>query len=100
VAIVNVRVRAVGRVAPPPITINPGRGAEDVEHALIDEREVLFSARPVRTPFYRGETLQPGDTITGPAIVIRDDTTILIGTSDQASVDGYLNVLIKIGDLR
>jgi len=97
IEIVNVRVRAVGQVPSP--QINPQTmGSPKVSDALIDHRPVTFTTSVKEIPFYRGELLQPGNQIQGPAIVVRNDTTILIGEKDSASVDQYLNLRIKIGD--
>jgi N-methylhydantoinase A len=49
-------------------------------------------------PFYRGEALQPGDILQGPAVVVRNDTTVLLGPADQAEVDAFCNLLIVVGE--
>lgn len=94
--IVNLRLRATGRVSPPIIPTQPVIEA-DPAPALIDHRMVVLSSGNARLPFYRGEALQHGNQICGPAIVARSDTTILIGASDHAHVDSYGNLLITIG---
>jgi N-methylhydantoinase A len=63
----------------------------------MESRPVLFDTGVLDTPFYDGEKLMPGMEISGPAIVIRPDTTILITAFDHASVDPYLNLVIKVG---
>ena len=97
VEIVNIRVRAVGKVKPPPLVPYPHTGPS-AEHALIDRRMVRFGDMPIETPFYQGENLQPGNKISGPAVILRTDTTILLGNSDQALCDPYLNIRIEVGD--
>ncbi len=97
IEIVNLRVRAVGQVPSPQIAPQAIQSA-DASAAQIDYRPVVFTDGTREIPFYRGEMLQPGNQITGPAIVVRDDTTILINQSDRASVDAYLNLRIKIGN--
>ncbi len=94
--IVNIRVRAVGRVTPPPLVALPF-GSDDPSPALLDSRMVRFPSGQVRVPLYRGESLSPGNHLTGPAIVVRSDTTILINPGDQAVVDAYRNLLITVG---
>jgi N-methylhydantoinase A len=96
IEIVNVRVRAVGKVIPPPIPIHP-IGDADPSPALLESRPVVLKNGLQQVPLYRGESLNPGNVIHGPAIVIRADTTILIGPTDQASVDVYQNLLTNIG---
>jgi len=97
IEIVNLRVRAVGQIPSPEINPQP-MGSSDASEALIDRRPVTLSAGKEQLPFYRSEALQPGDRIPGPAIVVRQDTTILFGKADTASVDAYLNLILEIGD--
>jgi N-methylhydantoinase A len=94
VEIVNLRVKTIGRVEPPPLPRLPLAGA-DPSAALLEHRPVTFE-REALTPFYRGEWLQPGNHIQGPAIIIRDDTTLLLEERDAASVDEYQNLIIQI----
>ncbi len=95
--IVNLRVRGTGVVAPPQISAHPLEST-DPSAALIEHRPVVLAGdQKAALPFYHGESLQPGNIIPGPAIVVRDDTTILIGGSDKACVDPYLNLIIEIG---
>ncbi len=97
VEIVNIRVRAVGKVQPPSLLTHPSAGP-NVEHALIGRRMVSFSEKLLESPFYQGENLQPGNRIMGPAVIVRTDTTILLGISDQAVCDPFLNIHIEVGD--
>jgi N-methylhydantoinase A len=96
VEIVNLRVRATGRVSTPQIIPLP-LGSADPAPAWIERREVWYPSGPVYVPIYRGELLSPGNIVPGPAVIVRSDTTILIGVSDQASVDGFSNLHIEIG---
>lgn len=95
--IVNLRLRVVGRVQPPRLLPQPSTGS-DPAAAFMEDRLVTLNTGKVLTPFYRGEALQPGNHINGPAVVVRADTTILIGPSDRAEVDAYSNLIIHIGD--
>jgi N-methylhydantoinase A len=96
VEIVNLRIRAVGRITPPVIPGQP-LGPAGAQHALIEERLVYLSTGKTSVSFYRGEDLNPGNLIAGPAVVARKDTTILLGPSDQAQVDGFYNLVITVG---
>jgi N-methylhydantoinase A len=100
--IVNVRVRASGKGKSPPLPAAPFGDAEP-ESALWRYRPVVLPGSGAMEkasfsdiPFYRYEYLHPGMIIPGPAIVIRSDTTILMGENDDALVDSYLNLLITI----
>jgi N-methylhydantoinase A len=94
--IVNLRVRAIGKVETP-ILSYLGEGESDSAGALLDRRRVTFPSGDVNTPFYRGEALRPGNRLKGPLVVVRSDTTILLGLTDAASVDPYGNLMITIG---
>ena len=100
--IVNLRARASGKGQAPPLP-----SAEFVHHdpaaALLDYRPVVLQqggagdkALTSDIPFYRYENLRPGNTLPGPAIIVRSDTTILIGEGDETLVDGYLNLVVTI----
>lgn len=93
--VVNLRLRAVGQTAPPPLHARP-LGPADPSPARIEHRDVIFADGARRTPLYRAERLQPGNHIPGPAVIVRSDTTILLGPADAATVDGYDNLLIEV----
>jgi N-methylhydantoinase A len=95
--IVNVRLRAVGKIQPPGLLARPF-GEPDPSHALLEQRPVIGQdGISSILPFYRGEALLTGNTVHGPAVVVRSDTTILLGPTDQAAVDPYENLMITIG---
>lgn len=96
VEIVNVRVRAIGRVRPPTISAQP-LGSADSSSARWEERLVVSGRGMQSVPHYWGHRLRPGHEITGPAILVLDDTTVYVGPADLAAMDGYSNILIQIG---
>jgi N-methylhydantoinase A len=96
VEIVNLRLRAVGKGSPPPLAARP-RGNADPQGAYLETRPVVFNIAPIQTPFYKGEALLPGNRLFGPAVVARDDTTVLLCPGDRAEVDGFGNLVIEVG---
>lgn len=96
VEVVNLRVRAVGVTAPPPLLRQPLAGPHP-EAARLGTRPVRFEQGLLPTPLYRAEALRPGNRLTGPAVVVRADTTVLLGPSDRAGVDEFGNLLIEVG---
>jgi N-methylhydantoinase A len=94
VEIVNVRVRIIGHGTPPPLVKLPA-GDSSPDHALLEVRPVMLDMESA-VRFYRGESLRPGNTITGPAIIVRSDTTILLDVGDTMRVDGYQNMIIDV----
>jgi N-methylhydantoinase A len=96
VEIVNLRVRAIGKVPRLGLPTFPNTNT-DLDSALLGLFPVRFAAGEDNTPFYDSDLLGAGHTIIGPAIVVRPDTTILVGADDTATVDAYLNLVISIG---
>lgn len=98
VEVVNVRLHAVQAVIPPYLEPRLLAGS-DPGQAFLGTRPLTLQPReqPVEAPFYRGESLEPGNRLRGPAVVIRQDTTILLGARDQGEVDEYGNLWIEVG---
>jgi N-methylhydantoinase A len=96
VEVVNLRVRAIGHGDPPPLFPQPFQGPVPAL-AFLEARPVIFSGGTLETSFYRGEMLQHGNRIQGPAVIVRSDTTILLGSTDRAEVDQFDNLLIEVG---
>ncbi len=96
IEIVNIRVRAIGRVTPPSIPRHP-LGTTDSSSAKWEDRPVVLPQGIQAVPHYRGNLLRPGHEISGPAIVVMDDTTVYLGSTDHAKIDVYSNILIDVG---
>jgi N-methylhydantoinase A len=98
--IVNLRLRATRRIVPPalPVLERAGRG---IVPKVLEERPVsLKSGGVVVTrvvPIYQGEAFQAGQAISGPCLVVRKDTTILLGDGDRAETDMFGNLVIDVG---
>jgi N-methylhydantoinase A len=96
VEVVNLRARAIGQGDPPPLTPQPLKGS-DPTPAFLESRPVVFSTGTLMTNFYLGESLENGNILHGPAVVVRSDTTILLGATDKAEVDQFNNLRIRVG---
>ena len=65
----------------------PPRGARQVR---------LEGAAPaLRVPCYHRETLQAGDRLEGPALVIEPQTTTFVSAAFEARIDGGLNIVLR-----
>ena len=93
--IVNLRIRVTGFVSPPEL-IGKILGQTDPSLALLGQYKVIFSANSQDIPFYRGEALVPGNVISGPAVIARSDTTILLEPGDNGAIDPFDNIVIDI----
>ena len=94
VEIVNLRVRAIGSLSRPPLA--KAEIEDVVAPTPFDHRAVVLSNGVASVPFYRGELLQPGHVIAGPAIIAQPDTTVFVGAGDELTVDGYRNLIITV----
>jgi N-methylhydantoinase A len=96
VELVNLRLRAVGRVSPPRLAA--GReGGPDPAAASCGLRLVSFDVGALESACYLGERLLAGNHIDGPALVVRPDTTILLDPDDAADVDQHGNLVVLVG---
>ncbi len=96
VEIVTLRLRAVGKIPPPPLPAG-ALHKPDPRGAFLETRPVVFDGGPLDTRLYRAEALAPGNRLDGPALVVRVDTTVLLAPGDRAEVDRYGNLLIEVG---
>ena len=96
VEIVNLRLRAVGKITPPPLAARPMH-AQQPNQAWMETRPVVFVEGIRQVSLYRAEALLPGNRLAGPALVVRADTTLLLGLNDTASVDAFDNILVQVG---
>jgi N-methylhydantoinase A len=93
--IVNIRLRATGLVVPPQVAPKP-LSTPDPSTAIISIQPVVFPMGTQEIPFYKGELLVPGNIIPGPAVIIRNDTTILLEHGDSGRVDPFENLVIHV----
>jgi N-methylhydantoinase A len=94
--VVNLRLRAVGAVTPPPLP-RTEVGPSDPSRAPEGCRPVVIGSGLAQVPFYLGERLAAGQVVPGPAVIVQSDTTIFIGQSDRAAVDEGYNLVIEVG---
>ena len=86
--LINVRVCSLGRVDKPTLPALPEGGA-DPEHARKGERRAYVPEREAfeSVPVYDGHALQAGNTMAGPALIERVDTTIFVSAGFEACID-------------
>jgi len=91
--IVNLRLDAVGRVDKP--LESPHAGELDLASAQLDERPVFFSGRQVPTPLYERGRLAPGARISGPAVLVQQDSTVVLPPGWAAEVDSQGHLIAR-----
>jgi N-methylhydantoinase A len=94
-------LRVVGRGVTPDLPRAPGR-ADDVslEDAIDRHEPVVFAGKSQSTPIFDRERLRPGHRIEGPAIVVQDDSTVVVEPGHAGAVDEYANIIITASEAR
>lgn len=69
--------------------------------SILGHRLVHFDAEvPITTAVYDRTRLWPGDRIKGPAVIEQMDSTTLIFPEDEAEIDDFFNIIIRIKEDR
>lgn len=93
VEVVNYRVSAVAKVPSAPISVAVEAKGE-LEGAFLGTRRIYFTGSWREVPIYDRRKLGVGSSLSGPALILQDDSTTLINPSQTALMDanGYLCV--------
>ncbi len=97
VEVVNVRLRAKGRLSKPEFKKAERLSSRIPPSALLGERDVIFFGEKYPTTIYERDLLLPGNRIKGPAIVVEYSSTIVIPPACEMEVDAFENILIHVG---
>jgi len=74
-------------------------GKESPEDALVGTRQVFFEREGfVETPIYEGARLEPGNLLSGPAVIHEPDTTIVVPAGQEAMLDQHEVYVIEVVD--
>ncbi|SHK92609.1 hydantoinase/oxoprolinase family protein [Rhodothermus profundi] len=93
--IVNLRVRATGPVAPPVLPTVASGDLEPPAEALLDTGPVVLETTRAIVPFFDATRLRAGNRLTGPAVLVRPDTTVYLPPEAIAHIDRFGNVWIE-----
>jgi N-methylhydantoinase A len=96
VEVVNLRLSGISEVAKTKPQRKEPKG-KNSDRALKGTRRVFFKEGFRETKIYERPLLESGNEIEGPAIVESFDTTVVVLPSHRASVDGFGNILIRVG---
>jgi N-methylhydantoinase A len=95
IEIVNVRVRktsATLRTETKPETPKPGTGA----HAIVRSKQIYCEGAWRNGTVYERAKLRPGDSFTGPAVVVEYSATTFVEPGAQVLVDAFRNLVIEV----
>ena len=97
VQLVTLRVEATGLVPKAEFKAQADAGPS-AEAAIIVRREVYMPevGGMVECPIYARDKLKAGNRFSGPAIIEQMDATTVLLPDTEASVDAYLNVILKV----
>ena len=93
IEIVNLRVKITGKVGTHKIAPLEPAGDQNV---YVTQRKVCLKSGWQAIPTYRGDRLRAGSELSGPALIMRPDTTVLVDSGDQVTVDMYGNLIINL----
>lgn len=90
--IVNVRLRATGRVRTP--RLSPVRGAKEHTPRAMGSVKVFAADGLLSCKLYDREILEPGAQVAGPALILQPDSTTWIPPQWSGLVDPYSNLVL------
>jgi len=95
IEMINVRLRALGKMEKPDF-LGGMENAVSLESALKEKRQVYIpeSNEVKEAPVYDGDMPLSGNTITGPAVIEKVNTSIFIGESWDCLVDEFGSFLV------
>ncbi len=94
VEIVNVRIRARGRLPKPEFPKKETRVSSIPDKAYIGTNKAIFSQKEYEVNVYNRDFLLPGNKIHGPAILVEYSSTIVLDEDTEAFVDEFENIII------
>ena len=95
VELINLRLSATG-ATPKPKTQKHELGSRDAGHARKGERLAWFDNKMTTVPVYDGLSLQPGNQLSGPAIIEQPTTTIVLPADAELDCDSWGNYLLRV----
>ncbi|KAA0256993.1 hydantoinase/oxoprolinase family protein [Deferribacter autotrophicus] len=96
VEIVNLRLRARGKMEKPEFERKTKRVEKISEQALLGDTKVIFDGKEATAKVINRDFLQYGNKFEGPAIVIEYSSTIVIPPNSLVEVDPFENLIINV----
>ena len=94
VEIVNLRLKAVGKSQKIKINKYPS-ATKNPEKAFLKKQAIYYTGKKRSASVYERSLLQPGNEISGPALLLAYESTTFIPPFFKVSVDGFLNLIIQ-----
>ena len=94
VQLVAVRIKAILQPVQPELAQTPYHGTS-AAHALLSETSMIFAAGTYQAGIYQRALLQHGNSLSGPALLVQDDSTILLPPFWSGTVDAWGNIIAQ-----
>ncbi len=94
IEVVNIRIKAVGVTKKIRLKKYPPRESRP-EKALMKTQSIYSSGKKFQAQVFNRALLNPGDRISGPALVVDYESTTFLPPSYALDVDGFLNLIIQ-----
>jgi N-methylhydantoinase A/oxoprolinase/acetone carboxylase beta subunit len=94
IEVVNMRIKAVGMTKKMRLKKYPLKKSNP-EKALMKTQSVYSSGKKFQAHVFNRALLNPGDRISGPALVVDYESTTFLPPLYALNVDGYLNLIIQ-----
>jgi len=97
IEIVNIRTTAIGTGQKIVLKKHPFRSL-DASSAVLHYQSICFEGKKTRAPVYDRSLLLSGNELSGPALIADYESTAFVPPSFSASVDEFLNIILKEKD--
>ena len=95
--IVNLRSRLVLRMPKPRLRPSARKAHRFTQAAVVKTKAVWFGGKPLQTPIYVREYLEPGARLQGPTVIVEYSSTTVVPPDFECCVDEYLNLVLERG---
>ncbi|AEH44427.1 5-oxoprolinase (ATP-hydrolyzing) [Thermodesulfatator indicus DSM 15286] len=96
IEIVNIRLRARGKMDKPSFDRQTTPSSKIDEKAYLTETKTIFNGEEYPTKVFNRDFLNYGNEIEGPAIIIEYSSTIVVPPKTKLFVDEFQNLIIKV----
>jgi len=92
--VVNIRIKAVGVTKKMKLKKYPLKESQP-EKALMRTQGIYFNGKKFQAYVFNRALLNPGNRISGPALVVDYESTTFLPPYYTLNVDGYFNLIIQ-----
>jgi N-methylhydantoinase A len=96
--IANLRSRLVIRMPKPRLRPSARKARRLTQASLLKTKAVWFGGKPLQTPIYVREYLEPGARLRGPLVIVEYSSTTVVPPDFECYVDEYLNLILSTAE--